>query len=377
MTEESRVDSPSPKYKLREVDPSDIELLNFINESLAKQRQHELNMQRNYGYVKPILSSLFRGMRLVAIKNRIHWSESWKTVPDFLFEYIVVVLGRDWFISEFEKPFEQRHIIAQWRQKAHEYLLAHQVAGKKIHGIFMNGLTRAYLILAYELFVLDMHEALQLEVVRRLKLPTDFQGALHELFVASTMIKAGFELTFEDEHDKTVKHVEFIAKHRTTGITVAVEAKSRHRLNSLGFKGGSEGGTSKSMNIKPILRKAFGKKPNLPYVIFVDVNLPYSNQSKLRLTDRPWVIEASDVLDSLHHDLGYTLEPYNQIIISNHPHLYNDENIPDTPSEMFSIVSQKPEILCPNNSVFEEIHNAADTYGRVPNYFEEVSPQSE
>jgi len=242
--------------------------------------------------------------------------------------------------------------------------------------VLANGITRAYLILAYELFVLDMHDALQKEVIRRLKLRANFQGALHELFVASTMIKAGFELAFEDEKDRFQKHVEFRATHNFTGQEIGVEAKSKHRSNALGFESQATTRKNDTLNVKHLLIKAFKKQGDFIYAIFIDVNLPYSNQDRLWITQRPWTNEISDTLDDIQKELKYDREPFNIIIVSNHPHHYNTTNSPDTPSEMFSVISKKPKIPCTNNSILEAIHDAANTYGRVPNLFEEVRVQA-
>ena len=67
-----------------------------------------------------------------------------------------------------------------------------------------------------------------------------FQGVRYELFVAATCIRAGFDIAYEDETDKTKKHPEFVATHRLTGQKISVEAKRRHRQDILGFNSQKE-----------------------------------------------------------------------------------------------------------------------------------------
>ncbi len=354
---------------------SESEAMEFVRTTIEKQKIHEHERIKKYGYVKPIISCLHKGVRIVAVKSSVTWSASWKTVPDFLLDYIVQVLGHEWFVQESKKHKNERHEIVLWGKGAYNFLSKHENTGRDIHYAHVDGMTRAYLILAYELFILDTHDVLQNEVVRRLKLRANFQGALHELFVASTMIKAGFTLEMEDEKDKLRKHVEFIATHNRTGQKIAVEAKSKHRNNVLGFKD-RNARKNDNLNVEHLLVKAFEKQEGNIYAVFIDINLPYSNQDKLPLTKRPWMIEFSDTLDDLQSKLEYDKEPYNIIVVSNHPHHYNKPNFPDTTGEMFSIVSQNPKFACPDNSILYAIHDAAETYGRIPNFFVEVESKS-
>ena len=86
----------------------------------------------------------------------------------------------------------------------------------------------AYLLLAYDLYILRDHRALLKRNVERMQHPDQFQGARYELTVTATMIRAGFDVIMENEGDKSTRHVELTAAHRVTGQRLAVEAKSRH-----------------------------------------------------------------------------------------------------------------------------------------------------
>jgi len=87
------------------------------------------------------------------------------------------------------------------------------------------------------------------------------------------MVRAGFELRFENESDGSSKHPEFIATHKAMGTVVAVEAKSRHRPGVLGHPG--ERRTENQIGgIRSLFLRALEKEPQLPFIVFLDLNLP-------------------------------------------------------------------------------------------------------
>ena len=98
----------------------------------------------------------------------------------------------------------------------------------------VTGVVACYLGLAYSLYLLAHNVELQEKLVRRLKVPGQFQGAYYEVTVANILIRAGFELELEDESDGTVKHCEFSARSRRTGKKYWVEAKMQSVAGLLG-----------------------------------------------------------------------------------------------------------------------------------------------
>ncbi len=61
------------------------------------------------------------------------------------------------------------------------------------------------------------------------------RGSFYDM--ALNLIKAGFEIEFEDESDRSSTHCEFIATHKKSKRKYSVEAKSRHRPGFLGHPG--------------------------------------------------------------------------------------------------------------------------------------------
>jgi len=137
-----------------------------------------------------------------------------------------------------------------------------------------NGFMAAYLNLAYDLYVVADNSVLSDRTLARLKHVDQFQGARHELFAEATCLRAGFQVTHEDEKDSLTRHVEFTATHKTTGQKISVEAKSRHRRGVLGFSGFSKSNQKIKLDFSSLVRKAVRKSPPHPLAIFLDTNLP-------------------------------------------------------------------------------------------------------
>ena len=135
------------------------------------------------------------------------------------------------------------------------------------------GASGAYNCFAYDLYIVDDNGGLDEELLRRLKIRDQFQGARHELFAEATCYRAGFTVQHEDEKDGNTRHAEFTARHVMTGQFLSVEAKSRHRHGVLGVPGTLE--DKPDFRLGQLFNAAVAKKPEHPLVIFVDTNLPF------------------------------------------------------------------------------------------------------
>lgn len=336
-----------------------------IQDNLIKEKLRE----QKYGKVRPIIHADFKGHKLVAVGKELHWSKSWKTFPDFLLDYIKKVLGSDWGNSEIAKPYEEKHTILKW----HEELCHFQNQQKKgkdglIYAI-PNGVAAAYFLLAYDLYILNHHSALQEKIIKRLKHKDQFQGARYELFVVATCIRAGFDITYEDETDKTKKHPEFVATHRVTGQKISVEAKSCHRQNVLKFSSQNEPYPLIKVRIGSLLNEAMQKPTGHPYVIFIDLNLPpYLG----KVFDKPWFKEILKTLDRVNSKSEQEPNPCNLILFTNHPHHYGREDEPDPKKDILPVFAQYPKIPAKHPETILGICDAALQYGNIPNEFNNI-----
>jgi hypothetical protein len=110
-------------------------------------------------------------------------------------------------------------------------------------------------------------------LVQRLKIVEQFQGAYYELVVANILIRAGFELTLEDETDGKTKHCEYAAVSKRTGKKYWVEAKM-HSVAGLLGKTQRDGTTDMNPlnRLIPQLNDALAKPAADERLIFIDLN---------------------------------------------------------------------------------------------------------
>jgi hypothetical protein len=280
-----------------------------------------------YGHARPMMTIEHQGYRLVAVHNRLRFSENWKTPADFFGDYIKEILGSNgWGNVEIAKPYEERHPILQWYHDLCTWQREHQE--RDSDGLFSGvatGSVKAYYALAYDLWTLDNHALLQAKMVRRLKNADQFQGARYELYVIASMIRAGFEVELEDEGDASRTHCELVATHRQTGRKISVEAKSTSRAGMLG-KGGERPSVEEiKTSIYRKLQEALLKQADYDRVVFIDVNMPPHGVRKF---DMPWLTQAMDQMKRLQDSQSID-HPYPSALVffTNHPYHYvgNDD----------------------------------------------------
>lgn len=246
-----------------------------------KHKAQELQRQKQQGLGRPIISIEHKGYRFVAVGKQLHYGK-WKTFPDFLANYIKETLGGEWGNAEIAKPLAERHPILQWYDKICHLQAAHAKEPGTLFATPMTGAMSAYNRLAYNLYLISHNgKDIQTRLIARLKNKDNFQGAFFETQVAAWLIKAGFELEFEDESDRASKHCEFTATYTVTGEKYSVEAKSREIevVNSSRAKVGRK------------LYEALEKKANHKRLIFLDLNKPLHTQDAADIAiDRAEVI---------------------------------------------------------------------------------------
>ena len=64
--------------------------------AIAQSRAKERQRQDQQGLGKPIISTELNGIRVVAVGNTVMYSAKWKTVFDFLGDYLRAKLGESW-----------------------------------------------------------------------------------------------------------------------------------------------------------------------------------------------------------------------------------------------------------------------------------------
>lgn len=325
-----------------------------------KQRKEQERVAR-FGQIRPQISVVHQGQRMVTVRNRIYYSDKWKFFPDFLRDYVPQVLGVEWCKAEASRPEAERHPIITWRAQGAAYTNAQPAQPDGSRVALPCGALAAYTCFAYDLYVVDDNGGLDDEFLQRLKNRELFQGARHELFAEATCYRAGFTVEHENEKDGSTRHAEFTVRHAATGQLLSVEAKSRHRAGVLAMPGTPE--EKPQLRLTHLINDAVAKNPKHPLVIFVDTNLPFKWAERV-LGRQPGNAISRPLQALLEHVKKHhnDADPYCMIIFSNHPHHYAVRNL-DPQQHLLSVVSQQPRA---HLLALRNLHIAATLYGNIP-----------
>src|SRR3990172_1900878 len=166
-----------------------------------KHKAQELQRQKQQGLGRPIISIEYKGYRFVAVGNQWKYGK-WKSFYDFLADYIKLALGEEWGNANIAKPSAKRHPVIQSHHKVCRLLSAHAKEPETLFSAPITGAVSAYYRLAYNLYLIAHNgKDIQTRLLARLRNKGNFQGAYYETQVAAWLIRAGFELEFEDEQD--------------------------------------------------------------------------------------------------------------------------------------------------------------------------------
>jgi hypothetical protein len=332
-----------------------------VRSKMQAQMMAEHQRRQKFGEVRPIIHAEHQGRRLVAVGSRIIYdrpgeNKRWNTFIDVLMAYIRLPLGSGWGKRELLKPLADRHPVMQWYD--HVCNLQKNTARLEANGLYsmqMDGVTSAFLHLAYDLYVLDDHQKLQKEVLKRLRRRENFAGARYELLVAATFIRAACSIAFEDERDSSRRHPEFVATYRETGFVFSVEAKARQRTVGI-----SHGDTRLKAGVRDLLLDAATKETMRPYVVFVDVNLPPDDPKG----PPTWAEEVTQTARDVVAQIGHC--PFDLIVFTNIPHHYSEVGGPDPAKHMYFWLPKafRPSRLPP--VVEAAIVRAASQYDNIP-----------
>jgi hypothetical protein len=232
----------------------------WIQLQLAKHKANELRREKQQGLGRPIIEGKVAGYQLMAVGNNVHYGK-WKTVFDFLDNYVLTKFGKDFGNDELKKPMAERIPFFQWYDTRARYVASLPKDAAGVYTGQMTGAILAYFGLAYNLYLLEHNAELQRRLLKRLKNRDQFYGAYYESLVAAFCILAGLELKLENEDDGNTTHVEFSARNPKTGKTYSVEAKSRQPNKT-------------DLNVRNQLYAALVKEAAHERVVFIDINVP-------------------------------------------------------------------------------------------------------
>lgn len=337
-------------------------------EVLARKVQAERRRGTKYGQVRPIISTDFKGKKVVVVGNRLHFSNRWKTFTDFLFDYIPHTMGKEWWDAQTKLPEGERSPVFGWKTSVDDF---RKKAEEKVQpgGIYEatpNGPTHAYLSFAYDLYVLRDNLKFQEEIIARLKRREHFYGARYELLVAGTFVRAGFDIKYENESDNRTKHPEFVATHRNTSLGFDVEAKKRQRAQKIGDAAFNAG--QARIDVRGLLAGAIGKFRGRPLIIFLDLDLPPLDGNPF---GKPWSKELLETQTEAGDRGADGRDKCNLLIYTNYPIDYHLDTYPGF-SYIVSMTTV-PAIPISSQTPFDDIVKAINQFGKIPNFFDENS----
>jgi hypothetical protein len=285
------------------------ELKAEINKMLQRAQADELQRQEQQGFGKPIISTVVNGVRCVAVGDKVYSSPKWKSFHDFLHDYIKSLIDNKWADEELKKLQAERHPLLVWYEMTVRHQNQYILELGKVTTAPMTGAGAAYLGLAYYLYLAAHNVEVQKALLKRLMKKDQFYGAYYETYVAGLLIRAGFDIEFEDEADTTTSHCEFTATFRKTGRKFSVEAKMR-------------GANKKSADVGNQLFAALGKKAAHTRVIFIEVNMPDDCDDTKAIAN---LKQALSSIRSREEKLKIDGQPAPPayVIVTNNPHEYS------------------------------------------------------
>lgn len=91
-----------------------------------EQRRKEQERVARFGEVRPQISTLWKGHRFIAVRNKLYYSDKWKFFADFLRDHVPHIFEKEWFDAEIAKPECDRHPVMQWRIAGIRYMNGQQ-----------------------------------------------------------------------------------------------------------------------------------------------------------------------------------------------------------------------------------------------------------
>ncbi|AGH96628.1 hypothetical protein [Pseudobdellovibrio exovorus] len=338
------------------------ELIKRVEKMIRAKKETKSDFVENFGHINPPMAIRSENNDVIfALDGKVYLRTNGSSYnfANIIHDNALIALGIDFFKQGLTKPFEKLHPIIQWFSSVHSF---DDNIIKPIH----LGHRDAWYRLAYDLYTIRDNATLKEQLKKRLINPLTFQGARHELRVAAICVAAGFNLDFQDESDGNSTHPEFIAADKFSSNKIAVEAKSRHRNGILGFTEGKIEEHGNSVKAKSLVTKAYKKASEIPYYIFVDVNLPpYKDEQQFKT----WIKELEDSMIDLAA-AGYTNPcPANAIFFCNDPsHHVTDRALNSDTNALWikHFIAELPKTPHPSEKVVERIMKAFTQRVRLP-----------
>ena len=334
-------------------------LIEQVTKKFREQEEREREFIDRYGHARAPMALKFQDKMVVAIGNAIYRQtrEGNYTFLDAIHDHALHLFGETMLEAEEKKPLNERHPALQWMEAYVERHNKTMAEGNPDPRASQIGAGAAWYRFAYDLYTIQDNAKLEAVLKKRLLNPDRFQSARHELWVAALSVAAGFELQFENESDNSTTHPEFIGTDKFSSARIAVEAKSRRRKGAYGFTSGKDIPPGTVVDVRQMILDAYKKKTELPFYVFIDVNLPAADTE----TYERWLAEIDQAMADLVKE-GYAAPaPANIVFFINDPsHYLRDEQIGNQEDSLWikHFVATEPTVPHPEPDVLERFMKA-------------------
>jgi hypothetical protein len=303
------------------------------------------------------------GKRVRAFGKQVFFRHPEETFHEFLAAFMRETLGREWWDAQNELCPAKQHAVRKWYEAVGAWRKKHQTDEFKISDgqwcVPASGYAQSIVQCAYDFLVLHHKGYLSNDLLDRFRNARQFQGVRYEIAVAAIFVRTGFSLRFlEAVHGQKI--CEFVATH-TSGIQVAVEAKSRHRSGVLNEKG------ARLEDVVPDLKKRYSearkKKPEMPFVIFLDINLPPCPE--IPWEEQPWLTDIKKMLEYFPEPMANNPDVHNGLIFTNFAFYYDGDSAMKHHPPLY-FWSLFPKYPVPDPGLWNAIMETIQNYTRIP-----------
>jgi hypothetical protein len=242
----------------------------------------EPTLREEYGiYINYVAPTMFQGRKVWAIGSRVYTDNPPnQTFMEFVISVLADALGEEWLAEQDSLAADEQHIVRRaytehigWRHRES------QRSERDAEGLWSaepDGWTQYLVSLAFDIASLIHSGALPDSLIRRMRNLDQYQGARYEIAVAAIFARLGLSIDWiDDQKASATKHPEFFATR--DDLTIAVEAKSRHRPGVIHRPGEQEEAKVVRGDVQRLFNRAREKEVGeVPFMIFIDVNAPPS-----------------------------------------------------------------------------------------------------
>lgn len=335
--------------------PPPMHVIREFQRMLAEKEQLKAFNKAHFGNIRLGSHVVTPWGRLVVVGGKIYkvGENDCKTFPEFISIHLVQALGWEWWDTESQKPKDQQHRLIEWGGRFCDWRDSTDYSPENS---IPDGAVAEWLGLAFDIYALKHLNRYKDEIVRRM-LDDSYPGARFELAVAATFLRAGFDIKHNDE--KVFPHIEFFAVHKETGQRMAVEAKTKCRPGTLGCTKARR--QKETLRLHTKVNEALKKKPGMPFAVFVEANLPYTENLK----DSKWPKEIDSTCKRLEAE--HKLFPANMIFFINDPSHYNVDEPLRNQFWVRGMVAGRPEFPLTNPvEIYQQIDRAIKQSLNIP-----------